>query len=162
MGQRGVLFALTAAQLATISSLPTGDDDALTAFVENVESAWDEDGLVETDKAWDAIHRCLTDGKLEWGDTPFHRCILGEKNLHTGDEYLVNLVTPADVRGVAAVMAPIDEAALRLRYERIDITTYHDAPEGDFDYTWDYFRAVKAFYQKAAASGHAVLFTVDQ
>ena len=35
------------------------------AVIEEIEDRWDRDWLVETDKAWDAIHRCLTGGTLE-------------------------------------------------------------------------------------------------
>ena len=31
---------------------------------EEIEEPWDEEWLLEMDKAWDAIHRCLTDGRL--------------------------------------------------------------------------------------------------
>ena len=62
------------------------------AAVEGIEDRWDRDWLVETDKAWDAIHRCLTGGTLEYGPTPLHKCILGEASRHEGDGYIVNLL----------------------------------------------------------------------
>jgi hypothetical protein len=37
------------------------------AQIEAIEEAWDLDHLAESDKAWDAIHRCLTDGQLDAG-----------------------------------------------------------------------------------------------
>ena len=162
MACRGVLFALTAEQLEAAKALPPGNDEALMAFVEGVERAWDEDWLQETDKAWDAIHRCLTDGTLEWGETAFHKCILGSRNLHQSDAYIVNLVLPADVVAVAAAISLIDETQLQIRYAAIDFATYADPPEADFEYTWDWFCGVQALYLKAAEADRAVLFTVDQ
>lgn len=72
----GAHFALTMEQASRFMGLPDGDDIALREFVEEIEEGadaegWDDEWVQETDKAWDAIHRCLTDGKLEYGDTPF-------------------------------------------------------------------------------------------
>ena len=50
------------------------DDDDLMAMIEEIEDPWDREWLVETDKAWDAIHRCLTGGTLEYGPSPLHKC----------------------------------------------------------------------------------------
>jgi hypothetical protein len=63
MSARGVHFAVTAEQLAQMLDA-VGDDDRVVSIVEDIEEAWDEDFLAESDKAWDAIHRCLTDGHL--------------------------------------------------------------------------------------------------
>jgi hypothetical protein len=70
MGVRGVHFALTAEESSRLMETPYMDDEKIMAFVQEIESRWDREWLQETDKAWDAIHRCLTDGKLEYGDTP--------------------------------------------------------------------------------------------
>jgi hypothetical protein len=45
-------------------------NDALQEVLEEIEERWDRRWLQETDKAWDAIHRCLTDGYLRSGSTP--------------------------------------------------------------------------------------------
>jgi len=41
------------------------DEKRLDYIQEKIERPWDQEPLLETDKAWDAIHRCLTDGSLE-------------------------------------------------------------------------------------------------
>lgn len=65
MACRGVHFAID--NKAYEKLLTAGSDDAVIEIVqEEIEEEWDEKWLRETDKAWDAIHRCLTDGKLEW------------------------------------------------------------------------------------------------
>ena len=86
MGCLGVHFALTMEHASRLLDMPGMDDDGLMAFVEDMEEGadgkgWDEEWVQETDKSWDAIHRCLTDGKLEWGPTAFPKCILGMHNL---------------------------------------------------------------------------------
>jgi len=96
---RGVHFAVTGDRFAEF--LAAGSDEALMSLVEVIEGNWDKDWLAESDKAWDAIHRCLTDGKLEYGETPAHACVLGPLSLHEGDGYLVCPCPAADVKAVA-------------------------------------------------------------
>src|SRR5215216_2280040 len=142
MACRGVHFALTPDEAARIAC--AGDDDDLMAAIEEIEERWDRDWLVETDKAWDAIHRCLTDGTLSYGPTPRHKCILGEESLHEGDDYIVNLVEPAEVKAVAEAIRGIDEASLRERYFALDPDDYDSrTSEEDFRYTWENFRDVR-------------------
>jgi hypothetical protein len=134
-------------------------------IVERVEEAWDGEHLAETDKAWDAMHRALSDGTLdvEAGERPLSLAILGGRHLHEGDDYLVALVSAAEVREVAAALAKIDEAAFRERYLRLVPKDY--APEygeEDLEYTWSNFRDVASLYERAASEGMAVIFTVDQ
>jgi Domain of unknown function (DUF1877) len=73
MAGRGVHFALTAEEEARLVDEPDGDDDHLIDVLGEIEERWDRDWLVETDKAWDAIHRCLTDGTLNYGHDPLEK-----------------------------------------------------------------------------------------
>src|SRR4051794_36528891 len=98
MACRGVHFALTTDEMVRVESAP--DDDRVMAVMGEIEDRWDREWLVETDKAWDAIHRCLTDGTLSHGSTPLDKCILGEDNRHEGDDYIVNLLGPGEVKDV--------------------------------------------------------------
>lgn len=167
MSYRGVHFALTEEQAAHLMDSPNADNDFLMAFVEEVEEGsdgegWDAEWVQETDKAWEAIHRCLTDGKLEWGDTTYHMCILGNYNLYEGDDYIMNFLTPDEVSQVAAAIKDIDRAEMRRRYNAIDTATYHrELSDNDFQYTWSWFPSLRDFFQKAAAAKRAMLFTVD-
>jgi hypothetical protein len=140
----------------------SGADDGLLAFVEDIEGAWDEEWLQETDKSWDTIHRCLTDGQLHWGQTPLHKCILGKANLYEGDDYIINFLDPSEVKEVAAAVKGIDRDWLRRKYYSIDTNTYGDLSDSDFEYTWSWFPHLRDFFQKAAGAGRAMLFTVDQ
>lgn len=167
MACRGVHFALTDEQATRLMETPGVDNDFLMKFVEEVEEGpngegWDAEWTQETDKSWDAIHRCLTDGKLEWGDTPFHMCILGSDNLYDGEDYLMNYLNPSEVKAVAAAIKDIDQAELRRRYAAIDTETYGELSDSDFEYTWSWFPHLRDFFQRSAAANRHMLFTVDQ
>ena len=167
MVARAVHFAMTDDQASRLMNTPSMGNDDLLAFVEEVEEGpggegWDAEWTQETDKSWDAIHRCLTDGKLEWGDTPFHKCILGSDNLYEGDDYLMSYLDPDEVKEAAAAIKDIDQAELRQRYDAIDIESYGELSDSDFEYTWSWFPQLQDFFQRAAAANRHILFTVDQ
>jgi hypothetical protein len=163
MGCRGVLFAIPPETAEAL--LAADDDEALMELVDELEEAWEEPFVGETDKAWDAIHRALSDGTLdpEGGEAPLRLTILGGEHLYEGDDYIVALVSAAEVPAVAEALAAIDLDAFRERYARLVPHDY--APEhGDEDreYSAEYFREVATLYQRAAKAGRAVVFTVDQ
>jgi hypothetical protein len=163
VASRGVHFSITVEQADGL--LAADGDDALMELIEAIEEAWDKDNLVECDKAWDAMHRCLTDGQLEYGNGsyPLNHCVLGPRQLHEGDDYIVSLVSPEEVRDVAKALEPVTAEWFGERYSTVLPKDY--APEygqEDLDYTWSNFEDVKQFFRKAAASGRAVIFTVDQ
>ena len=112
MVARAVHFALNDEQSSRLMDTPGKGNDELLAFLEEVEEGpngegWDDEWTQETDKSWDAIHRCLTGGKLEWGDTPFHKCVLGSDNLFEGDDYLMSYLDPEEVKEVAEAIKDI-------------------------------------------------------
>jgi hypothetical protein len=142
------------------------DDDALQEVLEEIEERWDKRWLQETDKAWDAIHRCLTDGYLYSGSTPLHRVIYAETNLSFAfdeeDDYFASLLTPRRVQGVADAIRGITKAWMRARYFALPADDYDGhIDEDDFDYTWGWFVALRRFYQRAAKAGRWVSFTVS-
>lgn len=164
MACRGVHFALTEEEYTKVCACKS-DADLIELIQEEIEEKWDEEWLRETDKAWDAIHRCLTDGKLEWdnGSFPLSAVIIGGKQLHKGDDYIVSIVTPEQVRSIAEVLRGIDKATLRKGYEQIKQEDYDgDIGEEDFEYTWEWFKELPSLYEKAAQNGRGVLFSVDQ
>ena len=164
MAARGVHFAITSDQLASL--LAASNDDELMEVIEQIEEAWEKEYLAESDKAWDAIHRCLTDGSLFYvsGEYPLNHVICGGRQLHQGDEYTVSLVTPEQVGDVSRAIDPLTEDWMRERYFSLLKRDSYDGEIGDedFDYTWTWFENVRDLYRKAAASGRAVIFTVDQ
>jgi hypothetical protein len=164
MACRGVHFALTEDQVRSL--LDAVDDEERMEVIEAIEEeGWEEADGQETDKAWDAIHRCLADGTLEpdGGAYPLNRAVLGGKQLHEGEDYVIALVMPDEVREVASALAELDRNWLRERYETLASIDYdRSVSEDDFEYTWQWFEPLKGFYQRAASAGRAVVFTVDQ
>jgi hypothetical protein len=155
----GVHFAITAEQEKLLLDAD-GDDDAVSEIIGDLEEEWADDTLkVDTDKAWDAIHRCLTDGSLDpdAGSRPLSLAVAGGRHLH--DEMYVVHVTADEVRDVAAALHDIDEPWLRARFGDFDDDYAGAADEPDFEYTWANFTEVQAFYARAAAAGRAVIFT---
>ena len=162
---RGMFFALTVDQQAAL--MATRDDVEVRAFVEDVEMGdWDGKPLdCETDKAWDAMHRRLSDGTLGCGRrlSPLDMAVLGGAHHHEGDDYVVAHVLVDEVARVAAALEAVDETSMRQRYDRIDAASYQgELSDEDFNYTWYWFTQVRDFYRKAAIAGRAVIFTVDQ
>src|SRR5215207_6233537 len=79
-----------------------GDDALVVAMVRELEMTAAADDY-PTDKAWDALHRCLTNGHpgLENGSYPLNAVIPGGEQLHDGNEYIVSYLTAVQVRDVA-------------------------------------------------------------
>jgi uncharacterized protein DUF1877 len=166
----GAHFAITAEVAAQLNHDGLTNAD-IVAFIENQHEALRAEGWVaSTFKAWDGIHRCLTDGKLELGNTPAHLCILGATErfwVRREDgqlEYIVNLLEPGDVRRVADAIRGIDQAEMHRGYDNIDPDSFYrlNMSEDDFEYTWQYFQPLQAFFQRAADAGRWVVFRVDQ
>jgi hypothetical protein len=168
MGCLGVHFAITEDQATAL--VIAHNDEALMAIVREIEETdWEESKktglLAETDKAWDAIHRTLTNGELSWdgGEEPLKWVILGGRNLYSGDDYIICLLNPAQVNAVAAEIGGIDEADFRKRYHSLEFPKYQgEKDEDDVTYTWHWFQRLQPFFQKAAKAGRHVIFTVDQ
>ena len=164
MGCLGVHFALNETDLSRLLAAAT-DEERKQFVQEEIEQRWDKEHLYESDKAWDAIHRCLTDGTLRWGNGtyPLNLCILGEKSLYSKDDYIITLVRPAQVPDVALALQQVDQHFIRERYYRIDPADYGlPLSEEDLEYTWAYLEWLKDFFAKAAEEGRAVVFTADQ
>jgi Domain of unknown function (DUF1877) len=160
LGMLGVYYAVTATQERLLLAADD-DSDAVGQLVEDIEESWSEDELtVDTDKAWDAIHRCLGDGTLDpdGGEYPLSHVVLGGRHLH--DEYYVVYVSVAETRDVAAALHRVDRDRLRRRFDAISDPEYRGAHDDtDFEYTWTSFVDVLGFYERAAAAGRAVIFT---
>jgi len=164
MAGRGVHFALTKDQYKSVCNCRS-DAELVNLVQEEIEEDWNTNWLCETDKSWDAIHRCLTDGKLEWdnGSFPLNAVILGGKQLYKGDDYILALVTPEQVSAIAIALESVDKIILRSGYEKISQDDYDgEIGNDDFEYTWDNFEELVSLFVKAADSERSVLFSVDQ
>jgi Domain of unknown function (DUF1877) len=163
MGMRGVHFALSDEQAARLLEAAKGDDDDVMEVIEAIEEAWQKPFLAESDKAWEAIHRCLTGGTLlyEGGEYPLNHVICGGEQLLSGEaDYTASFVTAVQARDVAAALAPLTKTWLRERYDRLDPAEY-EGSDDDFEDTWENFEAVRALFRRATEASRAVLFTVD-
>ncbi len=163
----GVLFALTNADVKRLLSArqAANRDEEVMAVIEDIEESWDEKWTFELDKGWDAIHRLLTDGQLEYenGIYPLNHCILGGIQLYDADDYTIFLKSPEQVVDVAKASKEINETVLRELYSRIDAETYDgEIGEEDCSYTWNCFEGLPEFFAKAAKAKRSVIFTVDQ
>jgi hypothetical protein len=162
MPARGVHFAVTPEQEKRLLAAKSGGK--LMELVEEIEEAWEKPFVCETDKAWDAIHRCLTDGSLLYvsGEYPLNHCICGGRQLHRGREYTVSYVSAPQVKDVASALAKITKAWMRKRYDQLDPEEYDEVEMGDedFEYTWENLLDVRRFYKRAAQADRAVIFTV--
>lgn len=170
----GTHFAITEEVAARLNNDRPPNNNDILAFIEYLEDQYKalraERWIAPTEKAWDAIHRCLTDGKLELGTTPAHLCILGSTErfwIRREDgqlEYIVNLLAPDNVRRVADAIRGIDQAEMHRGYDNIDPDSFYrlNMSEEDFEYTWDNFQRLQAFFQRAADAGRWVVFRVDQ
>lgn len=163
----GIHLALSDDDVSALLS-KASDAQRLTFLQEDLEAryfAGPETYLAESDKAWDAIHRALTNGLLSYdgGEYPLGHVILGGQPLYGHDDYIMSLKIPAQVRDVAAAISGITEDQFRARYNSIDPERYGmDLTDEDFAYTWEWFQAVRDLYKIAASENRHVLFSADQ
>ncbi len=164
MACRGVHFALTEDDRKRLIDIVDSQGDVIAFIQEDIEERWDTDWLCETDKAWDAIHRCLTGGTLSEDDsTPLHWCILNGSQMYVGDDYIVSFVDAPNVAAVSDAISQFTKSDFRARYDAIDSNDYGMLlSDEDFGYTWEYFTSVRDLFRRAATAGRSVLFTVDQ
>jgi hypothetical protein len=162
MGCLGVHFAITAEQAAKL--LAAEDDEELVEIVgEEIEEAWEM--VFETDKAWDALHRCLSNGTLncDEGEPPLNRVFFGGRVLNSEADYFVVLLEPPQVQELAEALAKVNEEWLRERYFGLSFPNYQvEKSDEDCDYVLANFAGLPAFFAQAAAAGRYVIFTVDQ
>jgi uncharacterized protein DUF1877 len=167
LGCLGVHFALTEAQVKKLRRF--ADDEKRLEYLQDEieeellgrESEW----AFQTDKAWDAIHRSLTDGDLTYenGEYPLSHVILGGEPLYFEDDYIMSLKTPQQVSDVAKAIQRVTQERLRSGYRLIDSEMYgFELTDDDFEYTWSSFQGLPEFWARAAAAGRYVLFTADQ
>ena len=76
----GVLFSLDKKTVDRLKSFSDDEErlDFLQGDIEEIYFDQNPEWVCELDKAWDAIHRTLTDGKLEWtnGTYPLNTAVL--------------------------------------------------------------------------------------
>ena len=168
MGCLGVHFALHPDDLRRVLA-SVGDDEALLALIhEDIEERnleTEREWQFQTDKAWDALHRCLTNGLLEYesGPFPISYAVLGGRQLYGGDDFIASLVDPPLVAPTASALKAVTKDWLHSRYLTIDPDEYGlNFGDDDFEYTWENFQGLPEFFERAAEVHRAVVFTADQ
>lgn len=166
MSGLGVLLALEQAAVDRLLAEP--DHDARREWLVDVVEAdlferspqW----ACDVDVAWDAIHRALTDGDLDWenGTEPLNLVILGGEQLYDENDAILSLKSPAQVQAIATALPTVTPALFKAGYQRIPSDDY-DGMKGleDYQSVWDEFSELRLFYQRAADAGRWVVFSVD-
>jgi len=167
MSYLGVHFALSNEDVVNIRAL-SDEQERLSYLQEEIEERYLVEPVTyaaESDKAWDAMHRALTDGRLTWdgGTYPLNHVVLAGELLYTEDDYIMSLKSPAQVRDITSELEKITKESFRKRYLSISPSEYGMAvSDEDFSYTWEWFENVRQLYRRAAAENLHVLFTADQ
>jgi len=138
----GVHFAISREEVEKLKSFDN-DSDRLEYLQEEIEETYFEgkaEYIAETDKAWDAMHRLLSDGELSYSDgpEPLRFAVIGGEPIYTQGDYIMSLKTPAQVKLLSQALASLNKNDFRERYQRIDEKKYGFAKsEDDFEYTWE-------------------------
>jgi len=163
---RGAFFALSATQAEHLLALAR-DEDRLAYVQDGIEATWDEAHLLQTDKAWDAIHRCLTDGTLTIArsEEPLGKLIAGGSQLYADTQnYILNLIHAGELGAVSEALKEVTRDWMKARYEQLAGTDYPQELISDLDweYMWGWFSRIPGFVDQAQREGRSILFTVDQ
>lgn len=157
---RGVLFAIDDEELASLGD--ADNDDDVRSLVDAIEARWEQ--ACELERAWEGIHRALTDGHLGRaapGPSMVPGAILGGTVLVEREDTLV-IVKPADeVQQISTSLAAWDRRRFRSGYFRIDAAEYGDLEEEDFEYCYAWFERMRAFFAEAAQEERAIVFFAD-
>ena len=170
MAARGVHFALTDAQQTDLLSLRS-DEQRIEYVVRNIEEIWDDENLVETDKAWDGIHRSLCESSPgipfdevnHYGAYPLKLCIHGgRKILDDEGSYIIRLIEASEVADLAKALKDFTEEGFAKRYWTHCKDAWPEFGQEDLEYTWEYFVGLRGFFLATALKNRSVIFTADQ
>jgi hypothetical protein len=147
----------------TITEVAPGPD------IEAAAAARDPESVLDIEKAWQGLHFLLT-GTAEEGEEPASFLIRGGEDL--GDEGGARALGPNDVLRFADHLATLSSEQLEQRYDPVRMTRLRIYPtqiwkrppsEGESPREWllASFVDLKAFFEKAAAAGDAVVIQVS-
>ena len=176
MAGRGVHFAISEEEWRALTGLSS--DEAKVEYVSEVieERYFDSDRLssfmVETDKAWYALHCLLAerttaqvDANLADGVQPLVNAILGGERVLEDEEaagYWIVARRGEVIDAIAAALQAIDYAEFDRRYALYAKEIGERLEDDEFDdYCWHWFQELRDFYVRSAGAGRVVIFTVD-
>ncbi|MCI0359066.1 MAG: YfbM family protein [Planctomycetaceae bacterium] len=167
MGCLGIHLALTGDEANKLKS-QLNDDARRDYLLEELEDKYfseEQDFLAESDKAWDGIHRALTDGRFTYdnGEYPLSHVVMGGEIVYHQSDYIMVLKSPKEVKDVANAIRDITEDNFKARYRKIDQALCEwPLSEEDCDYSWHWFQEVRNVFERAAQANRYVLFTASQ
>ena len=180
MGCLAVLFALNEQEVQKLKLIKRKErSEYLHEEIEEIFFEKYPEFTCELDEAWDAMHRMLTDGNLNFENKfpPLCNVIFGGEFLYglvrkssgkvscprtEDDEYMI-LKAPEQVEEIAKVLPNRTKEECRKCYDMIDTEDYGLlTDEEDFEYTWEYLQSSLKFWKKAAEEKRYVLFAVDR
>jgi hypothetical protein len=160
---RGYHIALGREHAKRLFSLK--EDQAVLGFLEELKASPEmkkSGRLLDSGVAWDALHRCLTEGELDpaAGEFPLNHAILGGKQLHQGTDYAAVLIRPDMTRFIADALTEIDETEFRQKFFGLNRDSYkHPIGEKQFTQLWIALQDLQVFFEAAADNMEAVVFT---
>lgn len=162
MAQLGVHFAITTDQAKALRDAE--DDDERADLVSEIEE--DDDNVhFDSDKGWDGLHRCFSDGTLDLGagEPPLNRVFFGGELLSEDDAFLL-MLSPKQVKEIAAALAKVTPDWIGERYRALPFPDYEEGEKSDEDlrYLVSCFNGLPAFFERAAREKRHVIFTVDE
>ena len=153
--------------------LAASDIDDRLELLESFYLTADQDERIQSvDKSWDAMHRILSGGWLDFehGDEVLKACVIGGRQLSERDTWIMSYVEPNVVKRGSNAITDISQDWFRTQYFALHtnppgwfVFRYEvDLDEQDFEYTWDYFTMVRDFYRRMSERGLATVFAADQ
>ncbi len=89
--------------------------------------------------------------------------MLGGKKLVADEStYFMRLIEPAEVVDVSRALDRLDRSWMRQKYFHHCEGCWPEFGEQDFDYTWEWFVELRAFFRQMAGNGRTIIFTTDQ
>lgn len=152
-------YAITSADASAFEK----DASKLKAFL----SQTNHSDALNIDKAWHGIHYLLT-GSAKATRDPASLAVLGGKEIGADLGYgPARLLSPSQVKEVAAVLRRQTPEELRAKYapkrmEKLEIYPDIWVRDGNEarDYLIDYYQKLARFYERAASAGQAVIITL--
>jgi hypothetical protein len=164
MSNIGVFLVLTAIEVSGLRGMSSPDDQFTWVNNQYGSQIDGQARFLDVGQAWDAMHRCLGDGTLgeDLQQYPLRIVVLGGEPIGDNPYFILRVKTPEQVRVAAKAMKDVVVADFRKCYFALPPEEYLISDEQDFEYTWDNFEQVRAFYQYTAERGDFILFSADQ
>jgi Domain of unknown function (DUF1877) len=164
MSGQGYHLAISPAQARNLLTCGQELDivEAVNDLLEHLEGS-QPINLCGGTKDWNLILLCLTDGTYDptGGTYPLNQCFFGGKLLVSGGS-IVNLVMPNVVSDVAPALAALERQWFVGRFSALFAEENTGGiPAGAYETYWQAFQQLRDFYERAAATGQAIVFYTD-